>query len=314
MTLPPGIHRLVDPAVYFADPCEEPSLTQSVAKILLEQSPLHACWAHPRLAVPAAEEDDGAEKYDKAKAIGNAAHALMLGRGKSLAVGDFDSWRGKKPQEYRDDAVAAGREPILRKHYATAEKMVAAARAQLDHIEGCELAFVTGDSEVVAVSRENGVWLRTMIDFITPDLRDVWDYKTGGQSASPFVTGRRMAADGWHIQAAMHERVLNSADPANAGRRRYRYVAQENEPPYALTVNEIGEGALTIGRKQIEYAVNVWRHCLASKHWPAYPPRIIRPELPGWAENNWLEREVAEDEERQSGERQRFDPRLIQAG
>jgi hypothetical protein len=85
----PGIYRDFPTAHYFADPCPEPSLSQSVAKILVEQSPLHAFQAHPRLYVPTADEDAD-EKYDKARAIGNAAHALMLDRGKVLAVGEFD--------------------------------------------------------------------------------------------------------------------------------------------------------------------------------------------------------------------------------
>jgi hypothetical protein len=83
----------------------------------------------------------------------------------------------------------------------------------------------------------------------------------------------------------MHERILDALDPAGAGRRRFYYVCQENEPPYALTVNEIGEAALTIGRKQIDYAIKLWAHCLTKNVWPGYPLRIIRPELPAWAEN-----------------------------
>lgn len=299
MTLQPGIHRDIDPATYFADPCPEPSLTQSVAKILLDQSPLHACLAHPRLAVQDSVEEEEGEKYDKAKAIGNAAHALMLDRGKLLAVGEFDNWKKKAAQEFKADALAAGREPILRKHFETAGRMVDVALERLQQIDGCAKAFVAGDSEVVAVSREDDIWLRTMMDFVTPDLREVWDYKTGGQSASPFASSKRMANDGWHIQAAMHERILDALDPANAGRRRFFYVVQENEPPFALTVNEIGEGALTIGRKQLGMAINIWRDCLTSKTWPGYPQRIILPQLPGWIENAVLERELAEDEARQ---------------
>jgi endonuclease/exonuclease/phosphatase family metal-dependent hydrolase len=110
----PGIYRDFPTAAYFADPCPEPSFTQSLAKILIEQSPLHAYQAHPRLNVPAADEDaDEAEKYSKAKAIGNAAHSLMLGRGKVLAVGDFNNWMtARKPSEFKATATEpAGADP-----------------------------------------------------------------------------------------------------------------------------------------------------------------------------------------------------------
>ena len=301
----PGIYREFPTAGYFADPCPEPSLTQSLAKILIEQSPLHAYHAHPRLYAPTADEGDR-ESYDKAKAIGNAAHSIMLGTGKTLDVGEFDNWRKKEAQAFKDEAIAAGKEPILAKHWDTAFEMVGDAKAQLSVIAGCERAFVHGDPEVVIANCEDGMWLRSMIDWITPDLREVWDYKTSGMSASPYATGRLMASGGWHIQAAMHERILDAIDTKGAGRRRHLFVAQETEPPYALTVNEIGEAAMTIGRKQIEYAARAWRQCLAKDVWPGYPPRIVRPELPGWSETGWLEREVAEESEN--------DPSLIMAG
>lgn len=309
----PGIYRDFPTADYFADPCPEPSLSQSVAKILLDQSPLHAYQAHPRLNVPTGEEDD-AESYDKAKAIGNAAHALMLDRGKTMAVGEFKDWRKKEAQEFKAAALAAGQEPILRKHFETAGLMVDAAIEQLCKIHGCKNAFTAGDAEVVIASCEDGIWLRSMLDWLSPDLREVWDYKTSGMSASPYATGKLMASAGWHIQAAMHERILDALDPAGAGRRRFYYVAQENEEPFALTVNEIGEAALTIGRKQIDYAVKSWAHCLTKHDWPAYPMRIIRPELPGWAENGWLNREIAEEDERQEAREKGFDPKVIMAG
>jgi hypothetical protein len=309
----PGIYRDFPTSDYFADPAPEPSFTQSLAKILIEQSPLHAYQAHPRLNVPTADEDD-VEAYNKAKAIGNAAHALMLDRGKDMAVGEFDNWMKKEAKEFKAAAIEACQEPILRKHFNTAGLMVDAAIEQLARIHGCQNAFTKGDAEVMVANCEDGIWLRSMLDWITPDLREVWDYKTSGMSASPYATGKLMASAGWHVQAAMHERILDALDPAGAGRRRYFYVCQENEDPFALTVNEIGEAALTIGRKQIDYAVKMWAHCLTKNIWPAYPNRIIRPELPAWAENGWLAREIAEEDEREAAARPKFDPKVIMAG
>lgn len=300
----PGIYRDMSAEAYFADPCIEPSFTQSLAKILLDQSPLHAYLAHPRLNVPTGEEND--EAYDKAKAIGNAAHTIMLERGKTLAVGEFPNWKTKVSQEFKSAAIAAGQEPILRNHHDTALAMVGAALEQLNHIHGCQNAFANGDAEVVIASEERGAWLRSMIDWITPDMREIWDYKTSGQSASPYATGRLMASAGWHIQAAFHERILDVIDPAGAGRRKHYFVAQENSKPFALTVNLIGEAAMTIGRKQVDYAIRLWSHCLTKNSWPAYPAKIITPELPAWSESAWLGREMDEASEN--------DPDLIFAG
>lgn len=293
----PGIYKNFPVADYFADPAPEPSFTQSLAKILLDQSPLHAYQAHPRLNVPTADEDEG-EAYAKPKAIGNAAHAMMLGRGKALAVEDFPDFRTKEARAFRDAAIEAGKEPILQKHHDIAWRMVARAHEQLAYIKDCCHIGdpIQGDAEVVIANCEDGLWLRSMIDWITPDLREVWDYKTSGQSASPYATGKLMASAGWHIQAAMHERILDEIDPDGAGRRRFFYVAQEQYEPFALTVNQIGEEALTFGRKQLAYAIGIWRDCMERDRWPAYPPRIIIPELPGWHGNSWLAREIAESE------------------
>lgn len=314
----PGIFYDMSADDYFADPAPDgfPSLTQSLCKTLIEQSPLHAKMAHPRLAPPVSDNDETVEKYDKAKAIGNAAHSIMLGRGKKIKIIDRDNFMSKVAKEEKKAALDAGTEPVLGKHWDIAVAMVNAGRAQLDRIEGCEHAFVGEHySEVVIANLEDGQWLRSMLDFITVDLREIWDYKTSGMSASPYNTGKLMASAGWHLQAAMHGRILDAIDPDGAGRRKYRYVCQENESPFALTVNEIGESALTIGRKQIDYAISAWRRCIETGAWPAYPLRIIRPELPQWAETSWINREIAEyDAEQAAGPRKDFDPRNIMAG
>lgn len=299
----PGIFYDVPADEYFADPCVEPSFTQSLAKVLIAQTPLHARQEHPRLAqiIDEGDEDEG-EKYVKAQAIGNAAHAYMLGRGKKIAVLDFPNFKKKEAQEARNAAVAAGCVPILKKHNGKATFMCIAAHAQLQEIEGCERAFKPkdGKGEVVIACQENGIWLRQMLDWPTNDLREIWDFKTTGMSASPYTAGKQADDAGWPIQAAMSERILNVLDPDGAGRRRFMFVYQENYAPFALTVSEIGEDALTVGRKKLDYAIERWRECMATGKWPAYPLKIIRPELPNWSVNRWLEREIAEEDDRLS--------------
>ena len=46
-----GIHD-IPPREYHADPCPAPSLSRSIAKLLVERSPAHAYAAHPRLGGP----------------------------------------------------------------------------------------------------------------------------------------------------------------------------------------------------------------------------------------------------------------------
>lgn len=294
----PGIYRDFDGAAYFADPCPEPSLTQSIAKVIVEKSALHGMWEHPRLAPPQTEDEE-AEKYVKAQAIGNAAHKLMLGRGKDIAVLDFKDFKTKVAQEARAAAEANGHVPILSKHMARAELMVESGRKQLAVHEDSD-AFTNGAGEVMICWQEDGLWFRSLIDWLHDDLRTVDDYKTGGVSVAPHVLGARAEAAGWHIQAAMIERGLDVLAPETAGRRRYRFIGQENEQPFALSVMHMNEHWLTMGRKQLDYAVNVWRQAMQTGVWEGYPRRGIAPDFPGYRESVWLEREIqyADENER----------------
>lgn len=291
----PGIYPDFDETAYHADPAPEPSLSQSIAKILIDQSPLHAKYAHPRLTPQVDGEDE--EKYVKAKAIGDAAHALMLGRGKTLAIGKFDSWRTKDAQKFRDAATAEGKTPILEEHFTQAHTLLRAGMAQLaDHEESN--CFQNGKGEVALIWQEDGLWFRCLVDWLHNDLRTVDDFKTTAMSVAPHVLGARAADAGWHIQAAMIERGLNALQPETMGRRKFRFVAQEQDPPFALNVMVMDEYWLTLGRKQLQHAVDIWSHCITHDQWPGYPHRAITPEFPSFKERQWLDRELAADDMR----------------
>ena len=286
----PGIYRAIDVADYHADPCVEPSLSQSLAKVLIDRSPLHACVAHPRLTPPE-PADEETEKYVKAKVIGDAAHKLMIGRGKDMAIASFDNWKTKASQMFRDSALAEGKTPILECHFAEADKIVRAAERQFkQHAE--RDCFENGAGEVALVWCEGPIWFRCLVDWLRDDLTVVDDYKTSGMSVAPHVLGLRAVDAAWDIQAAMIERGLDTLDPANAGRRKFRFIAQEQAPPYALNVMVMTEHWLTMGRKKLQRAVEIWTECMTRGQWPGYPPLAVTPEYPGFKEKQWLDREL----------------------
>jgi PDDEXK-like uncharacterized protein DUF3799 len=292
----PGIYPDISADDYFADPLPAPSLTQSIAKVLIEASPAHARLLHPRLRPPVTD-DDVPEAYSKAKAIGSAAHAIMLGRGKAVAIGAFDDWRTKAAQTFKTVATLAGHIPILEKHHARAVEMVEAARKQLRAAD-CANAFVDGKSEVMICWNEGPVWFRSLIDWYAHPT-ELWDYKTSAMSCAPHLIGPMIERAGWHVQAAMHERGLDVHDPQNAGRRAFRFVAQEQHEPYALVVVELTEHWLVMGRKKLAHAATIWSRCIAADEWPSYPSGILCPEFPGWAETKWFDREIEHEERRE---------------
>lgn len=293
----PGIYRGISPADYHADPCPEPSLTQSIAKILLERSPQHAWTAHPRLN-PQFEEDNN-KKFD----LGNVAHALVLGRGKDFEILPFDDYRTKAAQQARDEAHQAGKVAVLMKQFERAVFMETEVLRQLKLHEDSD-CFGSGAPEVMLCWQEDGIWFRALVDFLHDNLRTVDDYKTTDMSVAPHVIGLRAEAAGWHIQAAFIERGLRLLDPDGQGKRRFRFIAQETAAPHALTVMHLDEHWLTMGHKQVDIAAAIWRRCIKNDSWPGYPAKGIVPEFPGYKEKLWLDREM-------SGE---FDPTVQMAG
>lgn len=294
----PGFYFDVSAVDYFADPCPQPSLTQSICKVLLDQSPLHARCEHPRFAE--AHEDDDEEKYEKVKAIGNAAHSILIGRGKELAIGKWPDWKTKEARAFKSEQSKNGKTPILEKHSAIAVSMVRAARRQLD-ASGWNEAFTDGHGEVVAAWQEDGIWFRTMIDWMTPDKRFLYDLKSGGVSFAPHVIGMHMVKQGWDIQAAMHERAMNALDPDGAGRRKFRFVAIENYLPFALVPVEMTETWLTMGRKKLDMAFQIWRHAIETNNFQGYPSFVQKPEYPSFKETEWLGRETEYAERPKAG-------------
>lgn len=300
----PGIYQDMASADYFSDPCPATSLTQSIAKILLAQSPLHAWHAHPRLNPDWRPDDD--TKFD----VGNVAHKLMIGRGKEIEVLEAPDWnatgmgKGAKTELHarRDAARADGKVAVLGKTVSRADRMVKAAHEQLE-LRGLGNLFNEGVGEVVTAWQEpGGWWCRQMIDWLTPNRRMFADFKTTDMSVAPQGLGRMMANAGWPIQAAMAERGLDILDPENAGRRRFFFVVQETTVPYALNVVEIAEGPLTMGRKMLDMAFHIWKDCIMRDRWPGYPPEIVVPQYPSWAESQFLEREIAAEEKRRDRE------------
>jgi hypothetical protein len=278
-------------ADYFKDPCPDASLTQSLAKILCHQSPRHAWHAHPRLN-PDYEPDESTQ-FD----IGNVAHMLLIGRGKEFEVITARDWRTKDAQALRAVAQGLGKVAILEHQYQTVEKMVDVLRDYLSHMPHCENAFTgSGEGEVVLAAEVDDIWLRTMVDYIEPGGLFIDDYKTFSASVAPWDIGRIMDQQGWDMQAAMYELLLDQVDPDTAGRRKYRFFAQETFAPYCVVVQTIPESALTMGRKKLGYARAIFRQCLQTGIWPGYTPDQVSEPAPAYAEQKWLMREINEEE------------------
>lgn len=284
LLLKSGIHLDIATADYFLDPCESPSLTQSIASVLLSQSPRHAALKHPRL-------NPAWEPYEDTKFnIGNAAHKLLIGRGKELVIVEADDWRTKDAKAARTEAQEVGKVAILSHQHATASSMAAAAFEQIDSIPECKGAFRPdhGAGEVVIIAEYQGIILRSMVDWMR-DTTHLDDLKTTGISASPDRIPYAMADGGWDLQAAIQERILDVLDPGGMGRRHHYFYLQENDDPYEVTVCELPESVMTIGRAKLDKAIGIWQMCTQANRWPGYPRVVHSPVYPPYLEARVIE-------------------------
>ena len=261
---------------------DQPSLSAGIAHTLITNSPRHAWAAHPKLNPDFEREDD--DKFS----LGTCAHALLL-QGEDVAVVcDYPDWRKKDAQAERDAARAAGRVPLLIGQWDRVRAMVAAAREQLDAY-GIGL-FQNGRPEQTLVWEDEGALCRCRIDWLHDDLSAIDDYKSTAASADPARWVRTMYGIGGDMQVAFY---LRGAEKVLGVRPEWRYVVQETYPPYALSVVTLAASALEVGADKVEKALQIWRRCLATGKWPAYPATVERLEIPTYEEMRWLERDAA---------------------
>lgn len=281
----PGIH-MVDAHVYHADPCATPSLSASIARVIVKDSPLHAWAKHPRLN-PQTIVDES-KSFD----VGTAAHELLLEGGMDrVEVFEFDDWRKKAAQEARDECRARGLTPLLRKDWDQVEQMVIAANVQLDANAADPRPFTDGLPEQTIIWEDNGVLCRALVDWLHDDFSAVDDYKTA-VSANPEKWCRGSLFDnGYDVQAAFY---LRGIEKLTGYRPEWRWVVQEKQPPYALTVVAPQPGVIELADAKVDYAIGKWRECLAANRWPGYPTEVCWAELRPWEETRWLEKEARE--------------------
>jgi hypothetical protein len=290
MGLGPGIHSFVAEDAYHRDPCHEPSLSASVAKLLISQSPLHAWTAHPRLN-PSWQPDTSSKAQD----IGTAAHALLLGAGKLMEVIPFGDYRSNAAKEARDKARAAGKVPVLADDADDVRAMVLSAHQQLTAHEVGDV-FHDGAPEQTMIWREGETWCRGRIDCLPGDftgegLARIVDFKTSSGSAEPDAFASRLYGMDGDIQAAFYERGMLKLYP-KVREVEFLFIAQETRPPYALSVVSLSNKALDQAREKVEEALQVWRACLKADRWPGYPPRVCHVDPPGWTAKMHEERKI----------------------
>jgi hypothetical protein len=281
----PGIYDLTHDQ-YHADPCAIPSLSCSIAKVLIRRTPRHAWQAHARFGnvgmVPTRVMDDG-----------STIHAMMLGQAHLIdpiraVYGAKHKNAGKPVTDYltndakaeRDEIREMGRIPVLHHRLPELIRCKTAALRQLESAEDGEVFLAPGRNEVCAVSREDDVLLRCLVDRL-PDapILAAGDLKCTEMSASPGGWDRRLQTE-YAFQDAFYRRTLRGAEGFERPPMRFGVI--ELDPPHGTVIMSAAETLRTIAEAEVERAIQLWRRCMRANEWPFYGTQTNWIEAAGW--------------------------------
>lgn len=282
-----GIHQIAE-NIYHADCAPVPSLSNSIAKVLLKQSPLHAFMQHPRLNQNYEGEND--KKFD----VGTAAHALLLEGKDKMVVCEFNDWRTSTAKEQRDLAYLENKIPVLGHQYQDVYLMAESAKKAIENCE--DLGGVTlndGKSEQTLVWQENANWMRARLDWLHNDHNLILDYKTT-DILNPESWMRSIVSNGYEMQDSFYRRGIRNITGKDA---KFVFIVQEASAPYACYFVSLPPAYQALGDDKIEEAIKLWSQCMRTSEWPAYTNRIMYPDLKPWQESEWIEKKMQEPAE-----------------
>jgi hypothetical protein len=277
----PGIYTI--PAdEYHRDPCPEPSLSASIAHLLVKKTPAHARWAHPRLNPDYEREEK--TSFD----LGNVVHTVILERStKRIEVIDAPDYRTKAAQVARDDARDDRKIPVLRKDHDRLNLAINAFIRQCATRTYEPPLLDDGKPEQTLVWQERGVWCRALVDWLRNDFTAIDDLKTTSASANPIIWSKRTLEQiGADVQFAFYRRgvkALTGKTPA------FRWVIAEIDPPFPISVVSLDPSWVDLADLKVDRAIERWRQCIETDTWPGYPESIYYAEPPAWVEYDFLE-------------------------
>jgi len=263
-----GLYDAIPDNEYHAD---KGSLSSSGARKLLPPS----CPAIFRY-----EQDHPPESND-AFDLGHAAHTLVLGYGAEIGEVKADGWTTKAAKEAREKLRAEGKTPLLTKQVDQVNRMAASLKSH--PIAAALFADGVPERSMYWRDPETGVMLRARPDWLptqTSGRLIVTDYKTAA-GAEPGEFAKSAAKYGYHQQAAWYLdgiAALGLADDAA-----FVFVIQSKTPPYPVSVVELDQEALLLGRRLNRRAIDIFAECYETDTWPTWGNDVHLVSLPTWA-------------------------------
>lgn len=258
------VHGMPDPEYRAA-----PGISQSALKTISD-SPARYVW----------EKDHPVTKdvFD----FGHVVHGIVLGVGEPTERLDFPDRRTKEYRAAEKAARDAGRVPLLASAYDTAQ---ACANAVLTHPLAGPILTAPGASEVSMwwTDPVTGVECKGRADrvVVAGGQHFLVDLKTVGQSSAPAAFARQAASLGYHLQASFY---TDGYEAITGERPVFLNVVAEAKEPHLVSVVQLDDEALDIGRARYLDALATYQRCVESDVWPGYTDVLTTTiSLPRWA-------------------------------
>lgn len=230
--------------------------------------------------------------------IGTVAHSILLdGHADGCAIidpMDYPSkttgaiprgWTNDAIRKARDEARAAGRQPILKDDFGAIEEMVTVAHEYISALRTTEPAIWRafqedgGKSEVTMVWMEGDIPCKLRTDRSSADFAVTVDYKTSGMSVSPDNFGRALVSMGYAFSAGWYRRGIKALTGIDTS---YLFLAQETEAPYLCSLIGLDPAWTSYADHKARLGINLWQQCLRTGQWDGYPNRAAYPTMPAW--------------------------------
>lgn len=265
-----GIYRMAEDD-YHADPCPEPSLSNSGARLLYQTCP--SIFWHRRLDPPAPS---------KALLFGTAAHKWILEGAtfeeRYTVLSPAHSNRSALGKATVESIEAKGRIPIPYADWQT----IRAMREAMEAHPFASNAFRGGRPEMSLFWQDQllGVWCRARPDYLPDRGSIVVDYMTA-RSVHPEDLRKALVTFGYDAKAdwlMRGVRALGLIDKPSVA-----YVIQQSDPPYPVVVARLTPTTLLGGRMKNDLALALFAKSLRTGVWPGYGDHdVIDLDLPEW--------------------------------
>lgn len=279
----PGIFSLSAEQYHGPEPCQEPSLSSSGARMLMADPP--AKYWHAR---------NNPQPPTEALILGSAAHEWLL-EGEQwpqrhLVLAEDHNGRTNAGKATLAEATARGLRCVTSEQFSAIKAMKEAIEAH----PYAMAAFQNGRSETSLfwLDQHTEIWCRSRPDFLPAQGRIFADYKTTVSCRTDDLC-RTIGRYGYHMQASWYSdglRALGLADDPIM-----LFVFQEKMPPYLVRCVTVGQPSLIAAEGRNYRARRIFAECVRSGVWPGYHSEIDTLDIPAW-ELTKAENELADDD------------------